>query len=329
MGRTLMPFPHTPAHNPEIHEWDKVSMADRMNQIKDDLTPTEKAGLEAFVLLCSGGTPENTGFYDILRWWALGFYSYQGMIDSCSTFKLHCGQSAFARRFFDEANSSGRLSYVFQCPITGVKDNGKTTQVTTQDGRQFTASRLICTIPLNVLGTINLDPPLSAAKQQAIKAGQINMGSKVHAEVADRGLRSWSAMAPCEKFVYAFGDGTTPAGNTHIVAFGADVNPIHPEDNFEETQRAFRDLTSMEIQRLVFHNWARDPYSQGTWCMFAPGVGTTFLEILRARHGNILFASSDWATGYRGFIDGAIEEGARAAQTVREELVKPLQRLRL
>ena len=44
------------------------------------------------------------------------------------------------------------------------------------------------------------------------------------------------------------------------------------------------------------------------------------LEALRRRHGNILFANSDWAVGWRSFIDGAIEEGTRAAMTVKEEL---------
>lgn len=41
---------------------------------------------------------------------------------------------------------------------------------------------------------------------------------------------------------------------------------------------------------------------------------------MRARHGNVLFANSDWALGWRSFIDGAIEEGTRAAATVKNEL---------
>lgn len=41
---------------------------------------------------------------------------------------------------------------------------------------------------------------------------------------------------------------------------------------------------------------------------------------MRDRHGNIFFACSDWASGWRSFIDGAIEEGARAAVSVRADL---------
>lgn len=42
---------------------------------------------------------------------------------------------------------------------------------------------------------------------------------------------------------------------------------------------------------------------------------------MRARHGHVLFANSDWAVGWRSFIDGAIEEGTRAAAEVVGELL--------
>jgi monoamine oxidase len=34
----------------------------------------------------------------------------------------------------------------------------------------------------------------------------------------------------------------------------------------------------------------------------------------------VVFANSDWALGWRSFIDGAIEEGTRAALEVRKEI---------
>jgi len=41
---------------------------------------------------------------------------------------------------------------------------------------------------------------------------------------------------------------------------------------------------------------------------------------MRAAHGNLFFASADWAVGWRSFIDGAIEEGTRAAFDVVQQL---------
>jgi len=34
-----------------------------------------------------------------------------------------------------------------------------------------------------------------------------------------------------------------------------------------------------------------------------------YLEELQRAHGRVLFASADWADGWRGFVDGAIERG--------------------
>jgi monoamine oxidase len=76
----------------------------------------------------------------------------------------------------------------------------------------------------------------------------------------------------------------------------------------------------MQIERLVFHNWSKDPYAKGTW--FFPGKNfvTKYLEALRQNHGNVHFASSDWALGWRSFVDGAVEEGGRGAKEVIESL---------
>lgn len=70
----------------------------------------------------------------------------------------------------------------------------------------------------------------------------------------------------------------------------------------------------------MFHNWCKDEFAKGAWFFSPPQLLSTSLEALRARHGNILFANADWAVGWRGFIDGAIEEGTRAAMTTTEEL---------
>jgi hypothetical protein len=52
----------------------------------------------------------------------------------------------------------------------------------------------------------------------------------------------------------------------------------------------------------------------------SPGFITKSLQDLRSRQGNVFFANSDWAVGWRSFIDGAIEEGSRAALAVQKDL---------
>lgn len=188
---------------------------------------------------------------------------------------------------------------------------------------------MISTVPLNVLHAVSFDPPLPVGKQSAISIGHVNQCVKVHAEIPAKDLRSWTGVTyPHNKLSYAIGDGTTPAGNTHIVAFGGQFNHMNPEESVEETLGAVRGLfapennsgKSVDVERLVFHNWSRDEFAKGAWFFPPPGLLANHLEDMRARHGNVLFANSDWALGWRSFIDGAIEEGCRAAFEVRTEL---------
>ncbi|KAN0091799.1 putative polyamine oxidase [Hyaloscypha variabilis] len=320
LGRSIMPFPHDPQHNPEVLRFDNMTAADRLSEIESDLTALEYSALKSFILLCSGGTLATMSFYEFLHWWALSGYTYEGCIEYLVKYKFRGGQSSFAINFWNEAMQTKKLSYVFNCPITSVSDDGKSVEVTSEDGRQFRALRVICTIPLNVLNTITFSPPLSPQKSAAANTGHLNQCVKVHAEVSNKELRSWSAVDPSSKLLYAFGDGTTPAGNTHIVAFGANETHLDPEEDIEKTSLILTDLVDMDVKRLVFHNWSKDKYAKGAW--FFPGKEfvTKYLEKLRARHGNIFFASSDWAVGWRSFIDGAIEEGTRAAFDVHRDL---------
>lgn len=293
------------------------------------LTVQERSALEAFILLASGATLETTSFHEFMHWWAMCGYSYQGFIDMLISWKFRGGQSSFAIRFFEEALSTKRLSYAFNNPVTHIKDGGRNVEITTRGGKHYYAARIISAMPLNVLGAVTFDPPLPRGKQEAIDTKHVNKCVKVHAELSDKNLRSWAGITyPHNKLMFAIGDGTTPAGNTHIVCFGGQHNHIQPEENIEDTKQAVQNLfmpqnhndKSPNIERLVFHNWSKDEFAKGAWFFSPPQLLANHLDDMRSRHGNVLFANSDWALGWRSFIDGAIEEGTRAALQVRKEL---------
>ncbi|KAJ5103939.1 hypothetical protein N7532_004468 [Penicillium argentinense] len=326
MGRTIIPFPHDEFYNPEAKKYDKMSALDRVRDIALTLSANERASLEGFVLLCSCGTLETTSFFEFLHWWALCGYSQRGCMDCLISYKFRGGQSIFALRFFKEAASTGNLSYIFNSPVKSIDDQSGKVILTTRDDFQFTGSRLVSTIPLNVLETISFNPPLESLRMGAARTGHVNQCVKIHAEISDKDMRSWAGMSyPLNKITYAIGDGTTPAGNTHIVGFGGFHNHIHPEEDVKETKKAVENLApgNMDVQRLVFHNWSKDEFARGAWFFAPPGLVSNSLESLRRRHGNVHFANADWALGWRGFIDGAIEEGTRAAKDVKDGLKPP------
>lgn len=340
MGRKIIPFAHDAFHVPEARQYDSMSVKDRLNAISLSLSSNERAALEAFVLLASCGTLETTSFFEFLHWWALCGYSYRGCMDHLASYKFKGGQSTFAIKFFKEALSTGRLSYVFNSPVQSIKDQGDKVTLSTRDGRKYTASRLVSTIPLNVLNSVSFDPPIDPQRAEAAHIGHVNQCVKVHAEISSKDMRSWTGISyPFNKLSFAFGDGTTPAGNTHIVCFGGYHNHMQPEQDINQTKKAVENMAPgyMDVKRLVripppharqclklikqvFHNWSNDEFAKGAWFFAPPRLLSTSLDAMRARHGNVLFANSDWAVGWRSFIDGAIEEGTRAAMTIKEEL---------
>jgi len=250
-GKKIMPFPNYEAYNPEAAAFDKLTVADRLSNISTELSPQEYSVLKGWLLLCSGATLDTMSFYEFLHWWALCNHSYEGCIEYLIKYKFHGGQSSFAIKFWEEAISTRKLSYTFNCPVASVEDSGRSVTATSTDGRKFRASRVISTIPLNVLDSVKFSPTLNSGKMKAIKTGHLNQCVKVHAEVSGTHLRSWSSIDPASKLVYAFGDGRLPNDNTHIVAFGANETHLDPEKNVEETKKILTDLIDMDIKRLV------------------------------------------------------------------------------
>lgn len=100
---------------------------------------------------------------------------------------------------------------------------------------------------------------------------------------------------------------------------------LQAEEDIDETLAAWKSLLppSMrdeELKRVVFHNWHKDEFARGAWEWFKPGQVTKYLDALREKHGNVYFGSADWASGWRGFLDGGIEDGQRVAKDVMDDL---------
>lgn len=144
--------------------------------------------------------------------------SYKLLNDLLIVYKIATGQSSLARKIFDEAVSTGKLSYSFESPVSKVVDRPSATRVITTRGT-FSARRIICTLPINVAGKVEVsdiswlstcetsdnppfslplpsllpsstpslslprssqfDPPVSALRQEAWTVGHVNRCLKV------------------------------------------------------------------------------------------------------------------------------------------------------
>ena len=346
-GRTLCPLPHAQLDNvivdrKTVEKWDQLSCQDRYDQIQHKLTTEEQGLLVSLLLHISGGDMDNSSLWDMIRSHALLMHSSDNFADVWLRYKLRSGQTELAKRMFEDAKTRG-IDYNFSTPVKSIKQ-GKTKEdvvtITTDGEVTFRARRVVSTIPLNVLKDVKFFPALSKKRQEAIGIGHVNHMSKIHADVSNPELERWNGMRFPGLLMYGYGDGRLPNGNVHLVAFGADERETFvPEKNPELVVESFNKLHPMDIQRLVrikvlrdlsqlmsqiFHNWSTDIYSKGGPAWWQPGYMSKYQDELQSRHGNIFFASADWAHGWRAAIDGALEQGSLSAQSIDGELGRRL-----
>ena len=181
------------------------------------------------------------------------------------------------------------------------------------------------TDPRNVLSSIEFSPPISYLRQEAFRTGHITKGAKIHFKLTSTELGWFGQAAPPSPFCFAFSDHNgnrgTPDG-TWCIGFGYNDHLTDPKDS-QQVVAQFREhlRPDADVQAYLTHDWVSDPYAKGTWACWGPGSVTRFLAELQKPHGLVEFASADWADGWRGFVDGALERGKNSAAVVRKALL--------
>jgi monoamine oxidase len=152
------------------------------------------------------------------------------------------------------------------------------------------ARTAIVALPLNALGAVEFDPPLPADKRAAIAAGQASTGIKVFIRARGPAIQQ-NAIRPGHPFGYLATEYLLDGGEQVMIGFGIDGAACDTSAN----------------------DWLGQEFSRGTWAIHRPGWYTNHHANARRPEGRVVFAGSDIANGWSGFIDGAIESGFRGA----------------
>jgi Flavin containing amine oxidoreductase len=175
---------------------------------------------------------------------------------------------------------------------------------------------VVVAVPLNNLGRIGFAPALAPAKRAVVDQGQASRGLKLWAQV--RGdLEPFFFMAPDDCPLTFLGtEKLLEDGSQLLVASGPDAERLRPGDD-QQARRVLGEWlpAGVEIVAVTGHDWC---------AMSSPArdlVGRPARPAERAPRpaspaGRVVFAGSDLADGWNGFMDGAIESGLRAARSV-------------
>ncbi|KWU44737.1 amine oxidase [Rhodotorula sp. JG-1b] len=314
-----------------VKKYDQYSIADRIAEVraKNICSERELAFLIPWFVLSWGARPEDASLLELIKWSRHGENSFSFLAQILWCYRLTDGQSHLARNIFEEARRTERLCWSLETIVSSVTDRHGSVEVQTSKGT-YKALKVVSTLPQNVASKVRFDPPLSALRQEAFSIKHVGQGHKIHSIFNRPELRSgvWNAWHetndPPYELAAAFGDHTLRDGRVSVVAFGGGNSAKNlPSQDPTKIRRWLKDVDpifSEAYEGSVWHEWIDDPYAQGHWNMHPPNYYTRFHLELQKPHGNVEFASADWADGWKSFIDGAIEQGTKAAYRINQEL---------
>lgn len=316
-AQTALPRPFDPLFAAEkIKEVDGYSCQDRIDVL--GVSDEQKDLLNAMWSLCCGGAASDGGFVTMLRWYALSGYTPSGIFDTCTRFKINGG----TKRLLEEINADSNAEIRLNAPVSAVTTTDDGTTIVLRDGERIHCSAVIVTVPLNVLADIEFTPPLSEGKRNAANRKQASKGLKLWVRVKGDLPRPLFAMAPDDEvFHYAHTEDIYDDGQL-LVVFGPDPEKLADVDSPEDVQPHMRRLLgeSIDVVATSGKNWHDDEFAKGAWSVYRPGQLTESLAALQESTPPVFLAGGDIASGWNGFIDGAIESAHTIARQVNEYL---------
>lgn len=312
-ARHAFPSPDHPEgiRSEVLAELDATSIEDVL--AGDDTLTDQQRRLGAMMWDLHFSSTSDAGAYSqALRWGSLADGDWLSLQEICTRFQIAAGASALVDAIWRDADATLHLG----TEVTSVAQDTTGVTVTTADDLSFHADRLLVTVPLGALGRIRFTPALPLATQTIVAAGQASAGCKVFVRVAGTpapyGVVSADRM-PLASARHLYSDG----GSHVLVCFGADAGAIDLTDHGAVQAAVGQLVPGATVLDWTTHDWVADVHSGQTWAMLRPGQ-LELMAAARLPHGRILLCGSDYARGWSGMIDGAIEsalEGARWAAT--------------
>jgi monoamine oxidase len=293
---------------------DGLSLRDRIEQLA--LPEQDNLWLRGITSGYGGGSSDHSALTALAQWWSLAGWTIEGW-DSLTVFRIVGGTVALLRAMLDSAGVELRLN----TPVTAIADEGSRVRVTARSGRQFVAPVVVMAVPANVWRTIRFTPALPRVHADATAQG-IGVPDTAKLSLRVRGIDPLFAQgAEGDPVSSLFPDTTLPNGDLLMIAFIHD--PSIDVNNVAQVETAVQQIVPQaDVVAVRGQNWSGDRYSLGGWALRQPNQLLTQLPAIQQPHGRIAFASGDIASGWNGFIDGAIESGFRAAEQL-ERLYPP------
>jgi monoamine oxidase len=241
-------------------------------------------------------------------------------------FVIEEGADAIATRIGDELPLPVEVGY----PITGLFENGNSYELTVQDLRnRQPADFVVVAVPFTALRQIGGGPGPGVLALAIDRLGY-GRNTKVIAGF-DRAFWRPGSADTYSDLPYTAAWETNPGGNEPIAltnftggraAQAAENKPLAltTDDLLHDLDQVHGGATDAHNGKVLRSDWIRNEWIQGSYACYKPGQYTTIAGLEGQRAGNMLFAGEHTSRSARGYMEGAVESGERAARTILADL---------
>ena len=292
-------------------EYDRVSWPEWLR--------SRGASPDAVKLMTVGGDSSELSALYVLRQYAL---LREGRGQS---YKIEGGMDRLPRAMAAKLGSLVR----YNAAVTGLERTESGVAVhhlETGEQKTVAASHVIVTIPFSTLRHVDVRPPFSVKKQQAIEQLPYFPATRFLVQTRSRfwarsGLSGYARTdRPAEIWDSAY-DQAADAGLLGATVGGALGRDLLDRSE-EQTMRIGEDViaepfadASGEIQKTAARRWALEPWSKGAFAVAHPGQMSSLMPDLAAPEGRVYFAG-EHTSPWMGWMEGALESAERVVREV-------------
>lgn len=295
----------------QAREADRISVPERIAQLgfSGDLAEL----LRTHWTLSFNGPTADASWAQILRHTALAGGAWQMRQEAANAYLLSGSTRSYVEKLAADTDAEIRLSTT----VKRIEHGDAGVVVHTDTGAPISARHAIITVPLNILNSIEVSPPLSERKRAAGERGQVSEGFKVWMR-AKGDVGRFIAFAPDTSPLTMTGYEYSIDGDTILLGFGPRSGELDLTDVRAVEAVVRQWLPDVELLAVDAHDWTADPLSGESWAMMRTGQLDDLEDLIRPE-GRVQLAGSDYALGWNGHVDGAIESARRAVRHILDE----------
>lgn len=251
-----------------------------------------------------------------------------------SLIKSHTGTTSIAVNL---AKNLTPGSVLINTPVKSIKQHNGITKVTAANGKTFKTKKVILAIPTNTYADITFSPPLPCKKTALFSKTKPGIYAKLILSYAkpwwrDAGLvgKFSSAVGPVS-FSWDTSDLKKEQYSLAIFIAGDIAARWYELPDEEKESSVVEHLASLvgkdlednarDVLEINSALWVREDYIYGAPTnSMGPGVLRKYGRVLREPFGSLHFGGGETAYEWKGYLEGALRAGQRAADEVIDEL---------